>query len=558
MIFQSFTTRGRGLRITPTDWSAQVQWQGITRNGTWLHDLRASYFPRDYTLDSPDEGGLPLVPNGQLRALDAPSVNISGVANFGGGRISNQQYTDPVQVIYSSTISRNRHNIKFGADLMSVGFDYFRYGGPSSGTYTFRNIADYQAGRYSTYTQLVGDPFISRNHTYLSGYVQDSWTATDRLTLNYGLRYDVEWLSKYKGASFGDDFNNVGPRLAVSYDLTGKGRTLLKGSAGIFYDRIFQNPITPTFYGFKDVLQQVSATWLFGQPGAPVYPATFPTETALSSLPASVRNVNIMPDELQVPASNQFVVSIDHAFSDSLAATVSFLHNRSRNKEIPYDRNLQYDDARQAWVRPDPAFRQIQQYTFTGDAEFSGVVMEVKQRLSNGLSFGGNLTLSRAYDMNNNFNVGPNDQRFPELEWGPSGDVPKVRGVVHAAYDLGRFVSFSAIYRGRTGYNFDPRAGATFDLNGDGAFNDRTPTFERNSFRGPTNHNLDGRFTWNLPWQARRLQLMVEAFNLLNRENVREVFTTYGPTPGTPDPLFGTPLNYFSPREIQLGVRVTF
>lgn len=558
MIFQSFTSRSRGLRIRPTDWSAQVGWQGITRAGTWLHDLRASYFPRDYTLDSPDEGGAPLTAAGQLRSSNAPSVNITGVASFGGGRISNQQQTDPVQVIYSSTISKNRHNIKFGTDVMSVGFDYFRYGGPSSGTYTFRNVADFQAGRYSTYTQMFGDPFISRHHTYLSGYVQDSWAMSNRLTLNYGLRYDVEWLSKYNGASFGDDFNNIGPRLAMSYDLTGKGRTLIKGSAGIFYDRIFQNPITPTFYGFKDVLQQVSATWLFGQPGAPVYPATFATETLPATAPANVRNVNIMPDDLQVPASNQFVLSIDHAFRPNLAATVSFLHNRSRNKEIPFDRNLRYDEATARWVRPDPAFRQIQQYTFTGDAEFTGLVLEVKQRLANGLTYGGNLTLSRAYDMNNNFNVGPNDQRFPDAEWGPSGDVPKVRGVVHASYDLGRFMSFSAIYRGRTGYNFDPRAGATFDLNGDGAFNDRTPTFERNSFRGPTTHTVDSRITWNVPWRSRRLQVMIEGFNLFDRGNVREVFTTYGPNPAVPDPLFGTPLNYFPPREIQLGVRMTF
>lgn len=550
--FQSFNTRSRVFTLRPKDWAYQFGWMNVAGGGRWLHDFKVAYFPRDFPVDFFKLGGPPLVPEGQF---PAPQVNITNTANFGGGGALNHQQTWPVQAIYSSTISRSKHTFKFGADTMALRFDYTR---PDNPTYSFRDMASYLGGRYTQYTQNFGDPFIRRHHTYFSAYVQDSWVLHPRATLNLGLRYDTETTSKYHDQSFGEDWNNIGPRAAVSYDLTGKGRTLAKVSFGVLYDRIFQNPITPTFYSLKGVEQQISATWLLGQPGAPVYPATYPSDVLPASAPASVRNVSIMPDDLEVPRSNQFVATLDHAFTNDLAVNVNFVYSKSYNKEMPLDRNLRFDDATQRWLRPDPSYRQITQYTFDGKAEYTGVILEVRKRMSKKLGFGSNATYSRAYDMNNNFSVGPNDQRFIDLEWGPSADVPTFRVTFDGSYQITSMLQASAIYRGRTGYHFDPRAGATFDLNGDGNFNDRTPGFERNAFTGPANHTMDARLAWNVNVRNTRAQVTVEAFNLLNRENVRAQSTLYGPTNGTPDALFLSPLNYFPPREIQLGVRLSF
>ena len=64
---------------------------------------------------------------------------------------------------------------------------------------------------------------------------------------------------------------------------------------------------------------------------------------------------------------------------------------------------------------------------------------------------------------------------------------------------------------------------------------------------------------WQVPLGApRRLQVTLESFNLLNGDNVRTVNNTYGPDPAVPDPLFGTPITYFAPREVQLGLRFVF
>lgn len=552
--FQSFTARSRTIGQHERDWAYQMQWTKVANEGRWLHEFKSAFFPRRYMRAEEDTGGPPLVPDGQLRALSAPQVNITNVANFGGAFINNRMWTRPTQATYTSTIAKDKHSLKFGVDTMFVNFDYWQYA--NSGSYSFANLAAYQRGQYSQYTQRFGDPLVERFHTFVSGFAQDSWTLNRRATMNYGLRYDLEILSKFKGQHYGKDYNNAAPRVAFSYDLTGRGTTLAKVSTGLYYDHMFQNPITPAYFENKYVGQQYTITYLFGQPGAPQYPNTF---AALPpNAPLGIRNVWIVPDDFKMPASWQIAGTLEHAFSTTLAASVDILYSRSWGKEMAYDVNLTYDNAAARWVRPDPTFRQIQLYRYNARAEYTGVVAEVRKRVRDKLTLNMNFTAARSYDMSNNYTGAPDDQRFPDLEFAPSADTPVWRIVTTGIYAITPALQVSGIYRGRGGYAFDPRSGPTVDLNGDGRFNDRTPTLTRNAFRGPATHMLDARVAYTVRRGDHRLQIAIEAFNALNRENVRAVQTLYGPNPDRPDAAFGGPLNYWPPREVQLGVRYVF
>src|SRR5438034_7461809 len=291
--------------------------------------------------------------------------------------------TKPVQTVYSSTISRNEHAIKFGVDGMFVDFVYVRYSGPQTGSYSFSSLANYQRGVYSTYSELFGTPELDRYHTYASAYGQDSWRVNNRLTVNYGVRYDVEHLSHYQGLAYGSDKNNFGPRFALSYDVTGDGKTLLKMSNGLYYDRIFQNPITPTFFQAKTGLQQVSGVWNFGQAGAPVFPNTLPNQEP-AAVPAAVRDGYLTPTDMQVPMSYQIVGTLDHAFQKDFAASVSVMYTRSWYKELLFDTNLTFNDATGRFnsVRPDPGFRRILQYSYSGTSEYTGPVLGARKRVA--------------------------------------------------------------------------------------------------------------------------------------------------------------------------------
>jgi hypothetical protein len=187
------------------------------------------------------------------------------------------------------------------------------------------------------------------------------------------------------------------------------------------------------------------------------------------------------------------------------------------------------------------------------------MVVSAQRRLKGGLRFGGNMTVARAYDQGENYSTQPNDVRYFDADYGPSGDVPTFTATANGSQDITKAAQLSWVFHIRSGLRIDPKSGPTVDLNGDGAFNDRTPGLERNSFDGPWTNSLDMRFTWNLPIASSgKLQLTLEMFNIYNKENWQSLNTLYGPVMSSPNPVFGSPLSYYAPRQVQLGARYSF
>ena len=540
------------------------QWTRIGHDGNWLQDLKAGFIPRSFDNTRRNVGGPPLTTDGQLRANLAPSVTISNVATFGGGYVLLDMYTRPVQGIYSTTLFKANHSIKFGGDVMWTYFDYLRYEGPQSGSYTFSSIPNFLAGKYTTYTQGFGAPGLVRYHTYLSAFAQDSWVATKRLTVNYGLRWDGDGVTTFEGQLYGNSWFNFGPRLSLSYDLTGHGTTVLKAGSGLYFDRLWENPITPTYYNNEFVGPQINATWLFGQSGAPRYPNTIPGTTLPPNAPVGVRNVYVVPSSVALPETVQGIVTLDHAVSNSLGTSVSAVVSHSWHKEVLADTNLAWTntaapDAICCFTRPNPSFRQILQYQYWGQAEYVGLVLSAQQRFKNGLRFRTNMTIARSLDQGENWNTEVTDPRYPSQDYGPAGDIPRVTMTANGSYDINKSIQVSAVFTIRSGLRLDPLVGPAIDVHGTGAFNNRTPGLARNSLTMPGYDQLDARFTYTIPLPTReKVQLTVEGFNLFNRANIATENTLYGTIAGQPNPVFGTPLTYFPPRQFQLGARINF
>jgi len=557
---QSFGTRSRNYGLRAPDWLILGKWTGITAGGHVLHELKGSYFPRFYEVYGLPQGGPPLVTDGQINQgpqsnASPPRVTISSIASFGSASLSNKINTYPGQMLYSTTLFTEKHTLKFGADYMTALYDYTLFS-PLTGAYTFTSLANFQNGVYSQYVQTFGDLHNPRWHQYLSAFAQDSWQVNKRLTLNYGVRYDVEVhpMHKPSGQRFGEDFNNFGPRFALSYDLTGNGTTVVKVASGIYYDRLFQN-LTTFYTSVKGYEASIQGTWTPTSPGAPRYPAIFASRP--DNLPRSVVNTNIMPNKLDTPASGQVVATLEQALTSNLVVSFSGVYTKSWDKEYSLDTNLLFDNATQRWVRPDANYRAINQYQFGGSAEYYAGIVEVTKR-GGRFGYNGNLTLARAYDTGNNYNSAPQDQRLGIMsEWGPQADTPAARGVISGWYNLTTSMQVSTIYRARTGTAVTPVASG-IDLNGDGNTGDRTPTYGRNSFRLTGQQALDLRFSWTLPVQSNRVQLYAEGYNVFNSKALRTVNNDYGPTPGSPSPRWLLPTTYFPPREIQFGARFTF
>jgi hypothetical protein len=544
-----------------TDLAFLGKWTMVASHGTMLHELKVSYFPRNYYTDGLNEGGPPLVPDGQINTTfplsnSSPArVVITSVAQFGSVSLNNVINTTPVEAIYTSTKFVKQHTWKFGADYMDAPYRYERYSS-FVGVYTFPSLAAYQKGLYSTYVQSFGNPSNDRSHQYISGFVQDTWQPAKRFSMNYGVRYDVEFNPKapQNGQPYGNDYNNFGPRFGLSYDLTGKGKTFLKVVSGIYYDRIWGNS-TLNFYSLKGYQSLISSTWTPTTSGAPVYPAVFVAMPA--NLPASTRDAIVMPDQVKVPADGQVVATLEHSVSRNFAIKGSVIYSRSWDKEYTWDTNLVWDDALQKYTRPDPNWRRVTQYRYGGASEYEGGIVEVNLRGAR-IGLDGSITLARAYQTPATKGGAPNSPKDGIMsDWGPVMESPTFRGVVSGWYNIIRNVQFSSVFSSRSGFAVNPVA-AAYDLNGDAVFGDRTPGFKPFSFRLPWYTTVDMRLSWAIPFRRAKATLYAEGFNILNGKFLRTVLNDYGPDPAHPGPNWLQPSTYFAPRNVQLGLRLGF
>ena len=197
-----------------------------------------------------------------------PAINIPGFAFFGREpysyirRVENRyQFTDTFSWILG------RHATKFGVDFNYLPTDAIftvNYGGVYDfGSFSAANLGfpstfpslspvqSYGAGLPGDFIQGIGNPKDSFPNKALGLFWQDSWRIHPKLTLNYGVRYDVEFppkfappdalaLAGYKflGLQKGiqTDSNNVQPRIGLAWDPKGDGKTVVRASYGMFFD----------------------------------------------------------------------------------------------------------------------------------------------------------------------------------------------------------------------------------------------------------------------------------------------------------------------------------
>ena len=204
-----------------------------------------------------------------------PAINITGVAYFGREPYSYIQRTEQrYQFTDNFSWTIGRHNTKFGVDVNYLPLDaiftvnyggVYDFGAFSSATLGFVNpspsqlpnfpdlnsVQAYGAGLPGDLIQGLGSPKDSFRNIPIGAFWQDSWRINPHVTLNYGVRYDVEIPPTFKapqglaaaayrtlGLQKGiqTDKNNIQPRIGMAWDPKGDGKTVVRASYGMFYD----------------------------------------------------------------------------------------------------------------------------------------------------------------------------------------------------------------------------------------------------------------------------------------------------------------------------------
>jgi len=321
------------------------------------------------------------------------------------------------------------------------------------------------------YQQGFGDPINNFTRPWTAFYGQDSWQIGSSLTINYGLRYELD--SQF--GALDTDRNNLAPRVSFAWDPFKSRKTVVRGGWGLFYSPVY-GQITNVVMTLNNInnVRQIAQVFvpLTGAPGNPALTsaAIFQTLFAQGKVqcttpapgnaacitPADLAQFGIFPSNVgplpplsvvfsgqpgyKNPDSMQTEFGIERELGRGFTVSGSYIHVRTRHLPIAIDANAlpapvtiaANGAALRNWntrlpnptnAAPcagaaivtcfaNPLILQNNVYSSIASATYNGGILEVKKRFSNHASLMANYTFSKAIDDSTDFNsdFSPNDQ----------------------------------------------------------------------------------------------------------------------------------------------------
>jgi carboxypeptidase family protein/TonB-dependent receptor-like protein len=633
--FGGSVARSRSTAQVRTDWSVSASETDIL-SPKWINEFRTQFAHEIQDIVSLDTRC-----GERCETVDAggPTLEITGFASVGRQRFTpNLRLNKRLQFTDTLSYVGGDHHVK-------LGFDYSHISNPGDhnalplhfgGRYIFAAIpgvfptalAALQAGRPAAYVQGYGtDHYPDATYQDVSLFAQDE-IKLGRLILKPGVRYQLQVLPDYTydisdvgGTVFSysvpTDKNNVAPRLAASYDLTGDGRTSLHASYGMFYDNvIFAIPAVTTLINGRPgsggvrtlVLPFALANQAWNAPGRRLSEAQ---ASALPGLNGTYPTLMFALDpNLKTPYAHQAAVGFDRAIGRDVSVSLNGIYVRGFNQVGTLDYNPVLPAVLGAGRRPNDracvagspgcvnggiagTSASVLQYTAFGETWYKGLTASVSKRFSHNYQFLASYTLSKAEDNSTDFQSNfipqdngrgrdPNNKAGlplgfdPMSERGPATHDQRHRFVLSGVYQFPWAVQFSTIFTAASGRPYTPLAGA--DLNGDGnggAFApdrartnpaDITTSVGRNSAVTAAQINLDVRLSKKFKFgKSAGVEAILDVFNVFNRANFIEdtnqsPFTIFGTGafPATAAPAYGHYTQTLPPRQAQLALKLSF
>lgn len=356
--------------------------------------------------------------------LGIPNVDIAGGFSTLGTSVAVPQYRADNTFDENDTLiwTFGKHSIKFGVestrlqnnayvDVYGPGFLNFTNSneGPTTG-YAF---SDALLGLPATTTRYYSAPPVEFRISSFSGFVQDSYKVSSRLTLNYGLRWEntTPLTNKYSNSMVNFNpvtaeaydvpsstnvykyYNGWAPRFGFAYQLFGE-KTVLRGGVGVFYNApILINDLLNLETSYPDRLKQNFVS----TPSTPLsLPNVFTGSPVGAASPAG-----IAPD-FRVAAINEWSIGIQHEILRNLVLDVSYVGNHGSHLIQTINLNqpppTALSQAAVQSIQPYPQYSPVLWYQSQGISNYDALLVRLEKRFSNGLSFITTYSYSKSLD----------------------------------------------------------------------------------------------------------------------------------------------------------------
>jgi len=472
-----------------------------------------------------------------------PQIVVSGFFTGGGAQADARRTEYHFDGTEFLTYVNGNHQLLFGVDIPDIsrrGMDDFTN---MAGTYTFASLADFQANKPGTFLIQKGNGHVVFLERVLSGFIEDTIRLKPNLSVSLGLRY-------YWQNYFHDDPNNLAPRLGFAWAPTKNSKTVLRGGAGVFYDRSGPRPIGDLLH-FNGVNL---LRFILSNPQTPPFLFSYPvTPAQLAGAPTSV----VMLDpRLRIPYTVQYSMGIERQVTAK--STFSATYIGSRGIDLFRSRDINAPPPPNFVARPNPNLGQERQIESEGYQKSNSLELTFRGRPSRFFAGQVQYTLGKTYNNTSGITYFPGNSYFAAADWARSDNDRRHKFDLLGSTEIAKYFSIGAALSLYSGKPVNVTTGA--DDNHDGIYNDRPilpAVFARNTMHGPGLINLDLNLEHDFLFvkgkkEGPALTVGLNAFNVLNHQNdatyVGVLSSVY----------FGKAVSALPPRRMQLNLQFKF
>jgi Carboxypeptidase regulatory-like domain len=467
---------------------------------------------------------------------EAPQIVVSGAFTGGGAQADSRRTEYHFDGTDFSTYASGKHQLSFGVDIPDISRRGLNDFTNQLGTYTYPSLDTYAAGHATTFLLQRGNGHVVFLERVLGVFIEDNIRLKPNFSVYLGMRY---YFQNY----FHDDSNNFAPRFGFAYAPTKRGRTVIRGGAGVFYDRTGPSPIGDLLhFNGVNLLRFIVNNPVIQNPGNPTPPPI--------NVPTSVV---VLDAKAGIPYSVQYSVGVERQVTEKSTVSATFVGSRSIDAFRSIDANA--PPPPNYLSPPNPTLGQVRQIQSEGYQKSAALELTFRGKPSKWFSGQAQYTFGKTYNNTSGITYFPGNSYDPAGDWARSDNDRRHKFDLLASSQPTRYFTAGAALSVYSGKPVNITTGA--DNNRDGIVNDRPADVLRNTMPGPGMIELDLNLAHDFVLsksrkEARTLTVALNSFNVLNHVNDMTYIGIIT------SPFFGHAVAALPPRRMQLDLQFKF